>query len=753
MADASAEFSPQQFAAMAQQQLAAGDALGAEGLARRAIAGRESPAAACLVLAQVALQRGEREPAILYFKQAAEGGSVAACIELGRLYQKNGNTVEAILWFQRAQSLQPRDAGVLAALGEGLWQLRRWESAAATYETLAALTGAVATWERWAEALWRAGNSPLAEEVVRKALATCGDCSAGLGWLAGELALARSDVEEAEAWLRKALERAPQHAESWAALGDTLIDMARAEEAMAAYRRAAALDLEGQLPARIGAIPRREQLLRGEIDKLLEAVKSDPQDPLKWFALGKALHEGRDLPGSQDCYARAVALAPDYTAALNNLGLSLVDGGDIAGGLEQLDRAAALPGGVGAAQNHLYVQHFDSRASCTQVDAAHRAWGRKYADPLRDESVPFGNPRDAKKRLRVGVVSAHLFCHSVGRFLLKPFEHWDHEAAELVCYSTAGHEDPVRARLRAGADGWRNVRNIPDEQLAAQVRDEGVDVLLDLTMHMAGSRWGLFARRAAPVQVAYLAYCSTTGMATMDYRLTDAALDPPGRRDFIEANLWLESHWCYDPGIPAPSINPLPAARRGYITFASLNNFCKVSREALETWASILREVKGSELVIQAIGGPHRERVRSLFEAAGVASSRIRFFDRLGLDHYLRMHHGIDIALDPFAYAGGTTTCDALWMGVPTISLVGDAPWRRGGRSLLPQVGLGDLAVDTPGEYAQVAIELARDRERLAALRRTLRDRMAASRLTDGRAFAQDLEGLLRRAWTRWCAR
>jgi len=288
--------------------------------------------------------------------------------------------------------------------------------------------------------------------------------------------------------------------------------------------------------------------------------------------------------------------------------------------------------------------------------------------------------------------------------------------------------------------------------------EDRIDILIDLAMHARENRLPAFARKPAPVQATYLAYCGTTGLEAIDYRITDRFLDPPSPSadDFYsEASIRLpRTYWCYQPPSVAPSqpVGPLPAGQAGTITFGCLNNFSKVNAGVVAAWGRIMSEVKDSRMILHCREGGHRHRVRKLFAQAGVEPHRVRLVPRApGVDYFL-LYDQIDIALDPFPYPGGTTTCDALWMGVPVVSLSGSTGVSRGGLSILSNVGHPELVAHEVDEYVRIATELAADRIRLAGLRATLRSRMQASPLMDAPKFARDFEAALRGMWRAWCA-
>jgi predicted O-linked N-acetylglucosamine transferase (SPINDLY family) len=256
------------------------------------------------------------------------------------------------------------------------------------------------------------------------------------------------------------------------------------------------------------------------------------------------------------------------------------------------------------------------------------------------------------------------------------------------------------------------------------------------------------------VQITYLAYCSSTGLETMDYRLTDPYLDPPeqGAARYVERSLYLESYWCYAPDVATPGVSALPARAAGRITFGCLNNFCKASRPALETWARLLAAVPHAQLLLHAPPGSPRQRVSGLLAAAGVDPARCTFAGKVSFDAYLRLYDRIDIALDPFPYAGGTTTCDALYMGVPVVTLAGSTAVGRSGVSLLSQLGVGEWIARDADHYVELAAGLAGAPDRLEKLRAGLRGRMEGSSLMDAGRFARAFQGVLRRVWRDWCA-
>jgi len=278
---------------------------------------------------------------------------------------------------------------------------------------------------------------------------------------------------------------------------------------------------------------------------------------------------------------------------------------------------------------------------------------------------------------------------------------------------------------------------------------------VDLTMHMANGRPLLFARKPAPVQVAYLAYPGTTGLPTIDYRLTDPYLDPPGQNDgdYVEQSIRLPAtFWCYDPQNDPLQVNPLPALEKGYVTFGCLNNFCKVQEPAIRLWLRVLAQVSGSRLLLLSPEGDHRAALLEQFRRQGIAADRIEFVAVQSRPAYLQTYHRIDLGLDTLPYNGHTTSLDAMWMGVAVITRVGKTVVGRAGVSQLTNLGLTELIAQTPEQYVAIVVQLCGDLPRLAEMRATLRGRMLGSPLCDAARFARSVEGAYRQMWHTWCA-
>ena len=310
--------------------------------------------------------------------------------------------------------------------------------------------------------------------------------------------------------------------------------------------------------------------------------------------------------------------------------------------------------------------------------------------------------------------------------------------------------------MKSYADHWRDIATLSDAQVAKLVRKDRIDILVDLAGHIGGNRLLVFAHKPAPVQMTYIGYQATTGLAAMDYRLTDEWSDPPGVTDAFHTETLLRlprCFFCYQPSPDAPPIIELPRADNGYITFGSFNAFGKVTPEVLATWATLLAEVPNAKLTILADAAPSQQAyLNDIFQREGIDAQRITLANRRPRAEYLELIQQADIALDPFPFNGHTTTCDCLWQGVPVVALAGNHYASRFGSSAHQHVELQDLVAQTPQQYVETAARLAADVGRLAKLRQELRPRMAASPLVDYVGFTRNLEAAYRQAWQDWCA-
>ncbi len=453
---------------------------------------------------------------------------------------------------------------------------------------------------------------------------------------------------------------------------------------------------------------------------------------------------------------RAVRLKPDYADACMNLAGFLKELGRLDDALSAYRTALQLrPDAAYIHSNLIVTLHYHPQYDAAAVFKECQRFNQQHAEPLRRLLLPHVNSPDPDRRLRVGYVSPHFGEHVDSFFTVPLLSHHDHRQFEIFCYADVVRPGGLTERLRSYADVWRSTVGLSDQQLADLIRSDRIDILVDLKLHTADNRLLMFARKPAPVQVSWLGCTGTTGLSTIDYRLTDPYLDPPALFDgcYSEESIRLpDSFWCYDPLADQPSVNSLPALKNTVVTFGCLNNLCKVNDGCLTLWAKVLENVAGSRLIMLAPQGQVREQVLERFEQEGVARSRVVFVVRQSRSEYLKQYLQIDLSLDTMPCSGHTTSLDAFWMGVPTVTLVSEkTPFGRATWSQLCNLGLKELAARTPEQYVALATNLAMDLKRLTELRGTLRPRMLQSPLMDAKRFASNMEQAYRQIWRKWC--
>ncbi|QDV47459.1 TPR repeat-containing protein YrrB [Stieleria neptunia] len=600
------------------------------------------------------------------------------------------------------------------------------------------------------------GSSTTALELFRRAL-DLNPQESEVHDALGELWYGQGMLDEAIACYRRALELNPQRVDSLTDLASCLRLCGELTAAVPLYQRAVQLQPDFSVAhSNLG----ETLLLLGRLDESASshrrAIQLRPDVAEFHNSLAVALKELGRLDEAICCCRRAIELKPNFSKPYTNLGLALMDQARGDESIACYRRALQLdPTDRVAGSGLLFARNYFPGNDPHVVRAEQRQWNDTHAAPLSQDIPPHTDDRRTERPLRIGYVSPNFRGHCQSLFTTPLLSAHDHEQFEVYCYSDVVNPDATTERLRGYADHWRPVHRLSDEQLANTIREDRIDVLVDLTMHMAGNRLLTFARKPAPVQVCWLAYPGTTGMAAMDYRLSDPSLDPPGQHDqlYSEQTMRLpDTFWCYAPLESSPPVSALPAASGCGITFGCLNNFYKVSDLALRMWAAVLKEVVGSRIVILSGGGSHRQRVLRTFASAGVHADRVDFVPRQAPADYLRLFHQIDITLDPAPTNGHTTSLDSFWMGVPVVSLVGRTAPGRAGLSQLTNLGLPELIAHTPEQYVRIAAELARDLPRLIELRGTLRDRMQLSPLMDAPRFAGNMEAVYRQMWKRWCS-
>jgi protein O-GlcNAc transferase len=512
-----------------------------------------------------------------------------------------------------------------------------------------------------------------------------------------------------------------------------------------------------------------------------DALAVQPGEVKTLNGLGVVLQRLGQLENAGACYREAVRIDPYYLDAQINLAILLKDHGRLCAAERHLkealshlpnalrlrynlanvlhlqgrslDAVAAYretlgldPEHLDARQNLLFALHYSPQISDRQIFAEHLvAAGTKVFNPISAQCSPGAPPLPS--RIRVGYLSPDFRCHAVASFIEPILLHHDKSRFEIFCYANLVRPDDTTERLKGLCEGWRDICAVGDEEAAKVIGADRLDILVDLAGHTAGNRLPLLARKPAPLQVTWIGYPDTTGLPEMDFRITDSLTDPPGTSEQFHSERLIRlprSFCCYLAPEDAPAVAALPCLGAGRVTFGSFNNLAKVTPEVIALWSRVLHAVPGSRLLMKCRPFADAEvsaRIRELFSGEGVDAERVELHpgDASPADH-LAQYGRVDIALDTFPYNGTTTSCEALWLGVPVVTLAGTRHAARTGVSILTNCGLGSLVAQTPEMYVALACELARDAGRLQVLRAGLRERVAGSPLADGAGVTRELE-------------
>jgi protein O-GlcNAc transferase len=600
-----------------------------------------------------------------------------------------------------------------------------------------------------------AGRLADAETFYRRFLRAEPDHAYALS-LMGAIAMQAGRADAAMTLLTQALALDPTLAGGYSNLGVLLSSIGRLDEAVLAYKRA--IDLQPNSPDaynNLGSVYLNQQRLGEAIVAYENALSLKPDYAEAWNGLAASLEIAGHVEEATAACQKALALRPDYPEAYVNLGNCYRSEGRIDAALDCCARAVSLrPSASEMHSNFLFMLYFQTDQDPVRILSESRRWNDRHALPLRAQILPHENDRSSERRLRVGYVSPDFRRHVVGMNMVQVLEQHDRTEMEVFCYSNGFSVDDVTERCQRGTDHWRDIVGHSDEDVAKLVRCDKIDILVDLALHSAHNRLLLFARKPAPVQITYLGYPGTTGLETMDYRMSDPYLDEEGADGggYSEKTALLSrSYWCYVPLGQVPDVSPLPALSNGYVTLGCLNKFAKISEAVLDAWIDIMMAVSDSRLLLNAPAGARRESILDRFEKAGVRASRVSFVPLQVWDDYIRTWQEIDIALDPFPFNGGITSCDALWMGVPIVTLRGHTAVGRGGCTVLSNIGMPEMIAETTEAYVDKVSSLTLDLRNLASLRSNLRDRMKQSALCDAKGHVTDMEAVYRRIWREWC--
>lgn len=535
------------------------------------------------------------------------------------------------------------------------------------------------------------GKTEVAVELIRKALAVKPDL-ADAHFNLGSILIAQDKLDEAASCFRRVIALNPNFADAHYNLGTVLQDQGKLDETVASYRQALILK---------------------------------PDNPMAYYNLGLALKGQGKLDEAVANYRQALNLKPDYVKAHGNL---------------------------------LFCLNYRSNITQEEIYNESLQLGGRFADLVQADTPTYENSINTDRRLRIGYVSPDFRSHSVAFFIEPVIRTHNRERVEVFCYANVKKPDQVTQLLQAEADHWFSIIGKSDEEITARIKKDRIDILVDLAGFTNDNSFPVFARKPAPVQVTWMGYPNTTGLKAMDYRFTDSVADPLGEADkFHSEKLIRLKHGflCYQSAINVPEVSSLPCRERGHITFGSFNNLAKVRPEVIKVWAEILHAVPGSHLLLKAKGLKDNQtemRFKELFAQEGITHERLEMYSWLPQnEEHLDLYSRVDIALDPFPYNGTTTTCEALLMGVPVITLLGHRHAGRVGASILQRVGLEDMVAPSVEKYIELAQSLTLDQKRLQEMRSSLRDRMQESELTDSELFINHLEKVYFQMWQEYC--
>jgi predicted O-linked N-acetylglucosamine transferase (SPINDLY family) len=706
--------SVEQLLGLAIEQHQAGQLANAETTYRQILIVRPNQPDALHLLGLIAHQQGRHESAIetIRLALAIKPNWPEACYNLGIALFALGRTDDAITAYRRAIEINPNFADAYNSLGNALRKIRKPSQAAqAFHQAIILRPGYADAHNNFGNALRDLGQIDRAIEVYQQAIAL-----------------------------------QPNYPQAHNNLAVALQETGRLHDAIAAYRKAISLKPDyAESGNNLGIALREDEQLDAAIAAHQNAIALKPDWPEAHNCLGNALVLQGQLDGAISAYRTAINLKPTFADARYNLGKTFFDAGEVDLATDSLRKASALkPEKSSFASAVLFAMYYDPACDPQAVADSHFQWGR-------DQSVPSDGcshqPHNQNGRLRIGYISPDFRNHPVGRFILPLLEQHDREQFEVFCYSDAIRSDAITARVRSHCDHWHETAKRSHDQLAALIHSDRIDILVDLTGHTTGSRLLTFARKPAPLQVSYLGYPGTTGLTQIDYRLTDTLTDPPGLTERLHSEALCRlprTNWCFAEHEPSPPIVPPPLLELGHVTFGSFNNFARVTDRMLQTWAMILQQVPSSRLILKAaafVSDLARNRAGRTLTDCGIDTGRLTLLG-VQADHaaHLAGYNQIDIALDTFPYHGTTTTCDALWMGVPVITLAGHTHVSRVGVSLLTAIGLPELIATSASDYVERAVSLANAPNRLSQLRRDLREKMKQSPLMDAPAFARDVE-------------
>ncbi len=714
---------------------------------------------------------------------------------LGNILREKKQPTDALDAYLRAISLRPDYPEALSNLGNAYFDNGKIQKAIECYQKSIAIN------PKNPDALSNLGNALLSANQIDEAITACRSSlqlsdnnPAAYNNLGNALRVKKEYLLAIEAY-RNAIKHNPNYVEAYNNLGSTLYRNKQYIESLIEFQKAINLSPTYAIPHNnMGMALSSLGRLHDAIESFNRALKLKPDYHEAYNNLGNAYLELDHIDDAVFAYQRAIEIQPDYAepyanlatcmsikgdpdeavklnrrsiafdadnaGAYNNLANALKDQGLLDQAIEVFEEAAEKwPESDSISANLIYSLQFHPNYDAKSQADHREAWYQSRIKSNISSSFSHLNQPDPDRKLRIGYVSPDFNGHVVGRNILPLIREHDRNLFQIFCYSNSPKVDSFTTRIKSLCDVWRDIYRVSDEQSAEMIRQDKIDILVDLALHMNGSRLSLFAHKPAPIQVTFAGYPGSTGLHEIDYRLSDPYLDPEDAdvSVYSEETIRLpNSFWCYDiEGMSlseANDVGPLPFEENGFVTFGCLNNFCKVNDSVLDLWSKVLNQVADSRLLLLCPEGSARLRVRDFFQAAGIQSHRIDFVPNQPRAQYLSTYRRMDIGLDTFPYNGHTTSLDSIWMGVPVVTLVGNTIVGRAGFSQLSNLGLQELVAFAPEDFIQIVTGLSQDTARLKTLRQSMQNRMKNSPLMDAVRFARDIESVYKSIWKKWCS-
>ncbi|MDY0965573.1 tetratricopeptide repeat protein [Massilia sp. CFBP9026] len=673
---------------------------------------------------------------------------------LGMALQKHGHYAEAVPIQKRALTLDPKLFALHGVMAAAQFELGDFQGAADSYRrALAKQPNDAALQRGLSEALRLSGQLVSAVDSAQRAVDLAPQDVESLLALAQARHVA-SDFAAAADGFRQVTEIAPDHLGAWIDRGQAEHRARRFDDALRSFARALELD-----PDNVQALSRQglclRDLRRNEAAEasLRRAVELDPGNAAHWCEVGVTLQQMSRASDARPFFERSLELDPDRIATLFSLTHHYFEAGRWEDALRLVRRTMTLSPSATAHSTLLFILSH-ATLDGEELRREHFSFGEMWETPLRAGWKPHPNERNPARKVRVGFVSADLRHHAVTRFVEPIFGMLRHsDQLEFYVYSNSKEEDAVTERLRTYMPNWRSIAGESDERAEAMIRADAIDILVDLSGHSASNRLSLFACKPAPIQCSWIGYAGSTGLQAMDYYISDQFHLPEGRYDdqFTEQIVRLPLSAPFLPPNAAPDVNPLPAIANGYITFGSFHRASKISRPTVALWASLLRGVPDSKLLLGGQSGGSETGLLAWFAEEGIARERILVRPRVPTYEYMAQHHEVDVCLSPFPYSGSTTICYALWMGIPTLVTVGPTNPSHSAVCYLAHLGLSSFLANDDTSFVALGNFLRDNSGTLSALRGSMRERFTNSVVGYPGVAAAGIESALRRMWLRWC--